>query len=116
VSEETRTRRLRTLDEQIASSIEQSRSTGELQTSRDWGKPLELGDGYDETPEDLRMAFKALKDSGFAPPEVQMMRDLAAMRARLAVMPGDSTDALRLRREIGDFEVDLRLRIEALGK
>ena len=63
-----------TLDEQIAQSLRESQRSGELQSAASWGKPLDLADGYAQTPEELRMAFKALKDAGFAPPG----RDAAA--------------------------------------
>ena len=64
-----------TLDEQIAESIRRSQESGELQTAKDWGKRTTYVDGYQETPEEYRMAFKALKDSGYVPAEVEMSAD-----------------------------------------
>ena len=47
-----------TLDEQIAQSLRESQRSGELQSAASWGKPLDLADGYAQTPEELRMAFR----------------------------------------------------------
>ena len=43
-----------TLDEQIAQSLRESQRSGELQTAANWGKPLDLDDGYARTPEDRK--------------------------------------------------------------
>ena len=64
-----------TIDEQIAQSLRDAQRSGELQSAASWGKPLDFADGYAQTPEELRMAFKALKDAGFLPPEVEATMD-----------------------------------------
>jgi hypothetical protein len=104
----------RTLDEEIAAHLAQSHKAGELQRARDWGKPLDFGDGYDETPEDLRLPFKILKDAGFVPPEVELMKRLAQMREQLASMKPDCPEAVALKREVADLELKVALRIEAM--
>ncbi|CAN5286944.1 hypothetical protein BH10PSE17_BH10PSE17_33500 [soil metagenome] len=114
MSEERRLERLVTLDEQIERSIQGSLENGELKLSKDWGRKLDLGDGYDETPEELRMAFKALKDSGFVPPEIQMLKDLAAARATLASLDPAGSEAAALKRQIAENEISVRLRLENL--
>jgi len=86
-----------TFDEQIAQSLRESERSGELQSAASWGKPLDLDDGYAQTPEELRMAFKALKEAGFVPPEVETMKQIAALRERIAADPSaPAADALRL--------------------
>ena len=69
-----------TIDEQIAQSLRESQASGELQSAKSWGKPLDLNDGYAQTPEELRMAFKALKD--------RALQSLAALRAAGRAGPG----------------------------
>jgi Domain of unknown function (DUF1992) len=107
-----------TLDEQIAQSLAESLRSGELAASPLWGTPLDLVDGYTQTPEELRMAYKALKDAGFVPPEVETMQQLAAMRAELAAMTAgaghDADAALALRHRIADLQQHLALRLEKL--
>jgi Domain of unknown function (DUF1992) len=107
-------RNLPTLDEQIALSIRASEQSGELQSARDWGKPLNFGDGFDETPQELRMAFKILKDAGFVPPEVELMKEVNAMRDRLAELDPAGSDAARLREHISELQLKITVRIEKL--
>ena len=108
-------KRLRTLDEQIAASLRESEKSGEMAKARDYGKPLDFGDGYDDTPPELRMAFKILKDSGYAPPEVELMRSLGELRRSLATMDPQTDEAAALRQKINALEVDISMRIEKLG-
>jgi hypothetical protein len=108
-----------TIDEQIAQSLHDSLRSGELKSAPSWGKPLDLDDGYAQTPEELRMAFKALKDAGFVPPEVETMKQIAALRAALAAMT-DPTDAASaadvdaMRQRISELQQHLALRLEKL--
>ena len=53
-----------TLDEEIAQRLSEWESSGELRSAPSFGKPLAVADGYDETPVELRLAFKVLKDAG----------------------------------------------------
>lgn len=107
---------LRTFDQRIADSLRESQQSGELQTAKGWGKPLELNDGYDETPQELRMGFKALKDSGFVPPEVEMLKQLAGMRKQLESADLAESDAAQLRREIADLQLKVSVRMENLSR
>jgi hypothetical protein len=102
-----------TLDDHIAQSLRDSQRSGELQSAPSWGKPLDLDDGYAQTPEELRMAFKALKEAGFVPPEVEVMKQLAALRQRIASDP-DAPDAEALRRRASELQQHLALRLEKL--
>jgi hypothetical protein len=108
-------KRLRTLDEQIAAALREAQASGELAQAKHYGKPIDFGDGYDETPPELRMAFKALKDSGFAPPEVTLLHELAAKRKALAALDAQSPEAAALRREVNDMALKVSLRIERLA-
>jgi hypothetical protein len=104
-----------TLDEHIAQSLRDAQRSGELQSSASWGKPLDLDDGYAQTPEELRMGFKALKDAGFAPPEVETMKSIAALRAQIAAEP-DATQADTLRRRLSELQQHRALRLEKLRR
>jgi len=102
-----------TLDEQIAQSLRESQRSGELQSAASWGKPLDLDDGYAQTPEELRMAFKALKEAGFVPPEVETMKQIAALRELIEADPHAlAADALRKR--VSELQQHLALRLEKL--
>ena len=102
-----------TIDEQIAQGLLDAQRSGELQSAPSWGKPLDLDDGYAQTPEELRMAFKALKDAGFVPPEVETMRQIAALRQVIDEAP-EAPEAEAMRRRISELQQHLALRLEKL--
>jgi len=102
-----------TLDEQIAQSLSESLASGELKAAPSWGKPLDFGDGYDETPPELRMPFKILKEAGYVPHEVLQLHEVARLRDELASC-GDPEQAERLRRRIADLQQLIALRLERL--
>ena len=109
-----RQERLKLLDDHIGRSLAESERSGELRTARNWGKPLDLGDGYDETPAELRMGYKILKDAGVVPPEVELMREIEALRLQLeAAAEGDAEWTLRQR--LADKRQLLALRLEKLS-
>lgn len=113
---EKRERRLVMLEDHIGRSLAQSEQTGELRSARSYGKPLDLGDGYDETPAELRMGFKMLKDAGVVPAEVELMRDIEALRLQLAQVEAtlDAAQAQALRQRLSEMQQQLSLRLEKL--
>ena len=82
-AEERRERRLKLLEDDIGRHLAESAASGELQRAKSYGRPLDLGDGYDETPLELRMGMKILKDAGVVPAEVALMREIEALRQSL---------------------------------
>ena len=115
-TEEQRENRLRLLEDHIGRSLTESERSGELRSARSFGKPLDLGDGYDQTPAELRMPFKMLKDSGFAPPEISLMRDIQALReaAAAASAAGDVQAAGAQRLRLAELQQQLAMRLERL--
>ena len=114
--ERNKHRKPRTLDEEIGEALRESHETGELQRAKGWGKPLDFGDGYEETPADLRMGFKILKDAGAAPLEVEMMREIDALERRFGRLDPGSDEAAELRQKVASLRVEVALRIEAMSK
>ena len=102
-----------TLDEEIARSLQDSLASGELRAAPSWGKPLDLGDGYDETPLELRMPFKVLKDAGVVPHEVLQLQEVARLKRDLEGC-ADPERAEVLRRRIADLQQLVALRLERL--
>jgi len=111
--EEKRLERLRLLDDHIGAHLRQSEATGELKAAPSWGKPLALGDGYDETPPEFRMPMKILKDAGVVPPEVEAMRQLAGLREAAAAAT-DPEQARALRQKASELQQAIALRLERL--
>lgn len=108
-----RVERARSLDEEIARRLEDAQSAGELERAPSFGKPLVRDDGWDETPEALRMPFKILKDAGVTPPEVELFHQRAALRARIQSEPeGPAREGLRT--QLSELELTIALRLEAL--
>ena len=112
-AEEKREQRLKLLDDHIGRSLAESEKTGELRAAPSFGKPLHFGDGCDETPAELRMGFKVLKDAGVVPPEVELMQQIEALRASLEALP--ESEALRAgRQRLSEMRQQLSLRLEKL--
>lgn len=109
---EKREQRLKLLEDDIGRKLAESEASGELRHARSWGKPLDLGDGYDETPAELRMGMKILKDAGVVPPEVELMRDIEALRRSLD--GADEATARAGRQRLSEMQQQLALRLEKL--
>ncbi len=112
--EDQRLKRLQLQEDHIGRALRESEQSGELKAAPSWGKPLDFGDGYDETPAEMRMPFKMLKDAGVVPHEVTLFREAAALRERIATLGADSTAAVPLRQRLIDIEQSLALRLERL--
>ena len=112
--EDKRLQRLQLQDDHIGRALRESEARGELEAAPSWGKPLDFGDGYDETPPELRMGFKILKDAGIVPAEVEMMRVLAGLRGELDAAAGDAGRERSLRGRIAALRLAIELRRDAL--
>jgi len=110
---EKREQRLKLLEDHIGRALAESEASGELRTARSWGQPLDLGDGYEQTPVELRMGYKILKDAGIVPPEVELMREIEALGLQLQAL-AEGEEAAALRRRIADKRLLLSLRLERL--
>lgn len=58
--------------------IEEALARGELADLPGAGRPLDLDDDP-LVPEDVRMAYRILKNAGFVPPEVEQIREISAL-------------------------------------
>lgn len=112
-AEEQRLQRLTLLEDDIGRKLAESEARGELRQARQWGRPLDLGDGYDETPAELRMGMKILKDAGVVPAEVELMREIEAL-ARSLEGAGDDAAARAGRQRLSEMRQALALRLEKL--
>lgn len=113
--EQKREQRLKLLEDDIGRHLASSHASGELKAAASYGKPLNLGDGYDETPAELRMGYKILKDAGVVPPEVELMQHIEAQRREFdALAEGAAKQAARQR--LSEMQQQLALRLEKLGR
>ena len=111
--EQKRENRLRLVEDNIGRHLAESERTGELRNAASFGKPLDFGDGYQETPEELRMGFKILKDAGFVPSEVELMQTIESLRQKLETAP-DSVDAPLNRQRLAELRQKLAMQLEKL--
>ena len=107
---EKREQRLKLLEDDIGRQLAESHRSGELRSAPSYGKPLNLGDGYEETPAELRMGMKILKDAGVVPPEVELMQLIEAQRQPVEAAPDDTA----ARQQLADMRQRLALRLEKL--
>jgi Domain of unknown function (DUF1992) len=114
-AEEKREQRLKLLDDHIGQSLRASEQTGELQAAPSYGKPLAFGDGYDDTPAELRMGMKILKDAGVVPPEVEAMREAAELEARVNACT-DEVERRALQQQLSEIRQAIALRLEGLAR
>ncbi|MBI5718009.1 MAG: DUF1992 domain-containing protein [Burkholderiales bacterium] len=117
-AQDKKEQRLKLVEDEIGRHLAESEKSGELRAAPSFGKPLDFGDGYDETPAEFRMPMKVLKDAGVVPPEVEAMREIAALQAELDALgengrAGD--DAARaLKQRLAEKRQALALRLERL--
>jgi hypothetical protein len=110
---EKRELRLRLLEDDIGRHLQQAQASGELRAAPSFGKPLDFGDGYAQTPAELRMGMKILKDAGVVPAEVEAMQQIAALQQQLDSLP-PGEDARALAQRIAEKRQALALRLEQL--
>jgi hypothetical protein len=103
------------LEDRIGEQLRESEACGELQRAPSWGKPLDFGDGFAQTPLELRMAMKVLKNAGVVPAEVEALHRLAALR-RDAGAATDEAARRTLARQASELEQLIRLRLERLAR
>ena len=68
--------------------IQEALARGELGGLPGEGRPLDLDDDR-LVPEELRMAYRVLKNSGYVPPEVQTLKDIAELERRILESSGE---------------------------
>ena len=102
-----------TQDEEIARHLREAAASGELSRVPGYGQPLVQDEGWDATPEALRMPFKILKNAGFVPPEIDLFHERARLTAAL-VGCADPATRTALQGELSALEQKLALRLESL--
>lgn len=89
------------LDFLVEKKIQEAMACGAFDDLPGAGQPLELNDDA-LVPEELRVAFRILKNAGFVPPEVEALNEIAALE-RLAMGGATAVKKLAL----------LKVRVEA---
>lgn len=80
------------LDFLVEQRLAEAVSRGELDNLPGAGAPLVL-DEDPLIPEDLRLAYRILKNAGFVPPELQTLNEIASLERLIAQTPDDAARA-----------------------
>ena len=100
------------LEDHTGRALSESHANGEFRSASSLGKPLKLGDGFDETLDKLRMGMKTVKNAGVLPPKVELMPDIEALR--LTLMDAPDTEATRAgQQRLNGMRQALALRLES---
>ncbi len=92
-------------EQRIAEAI----ARGELENLPGAGRPLDLGDDA-LVPEELRMVYRILRNAGFVPPEVEVLRDIGELERCIETLSaGEARNAAWRKLQV------LRARVEASG-
>jgi hypothetical protein len=101
------------VDDIIKQWVERVEKSGELRNSPQFGKPFDFNDGYSETPEELRAAYKILKNAGYVPAEVELLRQLAALKDQLAAS-GDEEQRKVLRTKLAEMQQKVAIMLDRM--
>lgn len=105
----------RQVDDEIARQIAEAERRGDLRGAEGYGKSLASDDGWERTPDEVRMPFKMLKSAGIVPHEVELIRERAALRQRLAAATTDD-ETRAAQQALAQVELTLALRMESLRR
>jgi hypothetical protein len=94
-------------EQKIAEAI----ARGEFDDLPGAGKPLELDDDA-HIPEDLRVAFRILKNAGYVPPEVESLREVGELERLVGAHDVDSPEKAKLLRKIALLRTAAEARLE----
>jgi hypothetical protein len=81
----------------VEERIRQAQKKGDFDNLPGFGKPLKFED--ENIPEDLRMAYKILKNANCVPPEIEIKKEILQAEDLLANMP-DTAEKYRLLKKI----------------
>ncbi|MFH1156019.1 MAG: DnaJ family domain-containing protein [Pseudomonadota bacterium] len=82
----------------VEERIRKAQEQGELENLPGQGKPLTFEDA--DIPEDMRLAYKILKNAGFLPPEVEVRKQIHETETLLAAVEYDSPDRRRIQKRL----------------
>ena len=63
--------------------IKEAQEKGEFDNLSGKGKPLDFTE-WDKVPEELRLAYKILKNAGYSPPEIELKKEITRIEDLLA--------------------------------
>jgi hypothetical protein len=101
------------VEDEIGRKLAESHRSGELQSAESYGKPMAADSDWEQTPEDLRMGFRILKNAGAVPPEIELFQQRGRLRKALEEA-GTEAERMQLQPLLSELEQTIALRLEAL--
>jgi hypothetical protein len=94
----------------IEEQISKAMAEGEFDNLPGRGRPLDL-DAYFQTPENLRLCYSILKNGNFAPPEVELLKEIESLKQQLD-STADDEQRERLSKAIADKTLTVKMLLE----
>jgi len=94
--------------------IQQAIEEGQFDNLENKGKPL-VDDGLDLVPEDLRMAYKIMKNAGVVPEEIELRKEIVNLNQLLNAC-ADEAERKAIRMKISEKQLKYNIIMEARGK
>jgi hypothetical protein len=82
----------------VEERINKARKEGQFDNLEGLNKPLKFDDL--NIPEELRLAHKILKNSGFLPPEIELRKNIATTQDLIGAVEPDSPERQRLQKKL----------------
>ena len=98
----------------VEDQIKKAMAAGEFDDLPGKGQRIDL-DAYFQTPEDLRICYSILKQGSFVPEEVQMLKDIEALREELAACTDEARKS-QLSKTISEKVLSFNLLMERVKR
>lgn len=98
------------LEKFIEEQISKAMAEGEFDNLPGAGQPLDLN-AYFQTPEHLRLCYFILRNGDFTPPEVEILREIEALKRQLAAT-ADADRQKQLNKTIAEKTLTFKLLLE----
>ena len=102
------------IEKAVEAIIREAQERGDFDNLKGKGQPIDLN-AYFETPEDLRLAYSALKNAGIVSAEVELLQEIAALKERLTSTYEESQRS-RIKKLIQEKQMQFNIMMERQKK
>ena len=102
------------IEKAVEAIIREAQERGDFDNLKGKGQPIDLN-AYFETPEDLRLAYSALKNAGVVSAEVELLQEIAALKERLTITYEESQHG-HIKKLIQDKQMQFNIMMERQKK
>ena len=97
-------------DKLVEEKIREAMANGECDNLPGKGKPLDL-DAYFAAPEDMRVAYSMLKNAGFVPEEMELLKEMESLKAAYA-KSSDEDEKKRIKKKMDEGAIRFNILAE----